>query len=144
VGEIGDRDALPQAAERLLSMDGVTVAVVYGYRDGTVYVSGRARGADVDLGETLRDAFGEIGSAGGHADMAGAQLELGILGETDDDGQLREVLESVVSERVFETLTPTTGPTGADDAWDGIVELEETEERTDETEEEAEAEGNDS
>ncbi|MFB6177976.1 MAG: DHH family phosphoesterase, partial [Halobaculum sp.] len=54
VGEISDRDALPQAAEQLLSMDGVTVAVVYGYQDGTVYVSGRARGADVDLGETLR------------------------------------------------------------------------------------------
>lgn len=121
VGEITDRDALPQAAEKLLSMDGVTVAVVYGHLDGTVYVSGRARGADVDLGETLRDAFGEIGSAGGHADMAGAQLELGILGETDDDGQLRDVLEQVVSKRVFETLTATSGPTEGSRAWELVT-----------------------
>jgi nanoRNase/pAp phosphatase (c-di-AMP/oligoRNAs hydrolase) len=121
VGEITDRDALPQAAEKLLTMDGVTVAVVYGYLDGTVYVSGRARGADVDLGETFRDAFGEVGSAGGHADMAGAQLELGILGAADGDGEFREILEQVVSQRVFETLTTSSGPTEGNRAWELVL-----------------------
>jgi len=74
VDRIGDRDALSQAADRLLDMEGVNATVVYGIMDGVIYVSGRARGTDLDLGETLREAFDQIGSAGGHADMAGAQI----------------------------------------------------------------------
>jgi nanoRNase/pAp phosphatase (c-di-AMP/oligoRNAs hydrolase) len=76
VGEATDRDALAQAADRLLAMEGVSTTVVYGMMEGTIYVSGRARGTDLDLGETLRDAFDQIGSAGGHADMAGAQIQM--------------------------------------------------------------------
>ncbi|PSP53762.1 DHH family phosphoesterase, partial [Halobacteriales archaeon QH_7_68_42] len=77
VGQLTARDALAQAADRLLNIEDVTTTFVYGISEGTVYVSARARNADIDLGETLRDAFGQIGSAGGHADMAGAQLSLG-------------------------------------------------------------------
>ncbi|QCJ47903.1 MULTISPECIES: DHH family phosphoesterase [Haloprofundus] len=106
VGKITDRDALAQAAERLLDMEGVEVSLVYGFEGGTVYVSGRARGTDIDLGETLRDALGQIGSAGGHADMAGAQLPLGILENVEDDAKepLTEVVRGIVSGRFFETL----------------------------------------
>jgi len=117
VGELPDRDALPQAAEKLLSLSGICVAVVYGYTDGTVYVSARARGTDVDLGETLRDALGSVGSAGGHADMAGAQLDLGILQQPDDPDQLQTVLEEVVSDRVFETLSQNSRPQPFGDNW---------------------------
>jgi nanoRNase/pAp phosphatase (c-di-AMP/oligoRNAs hydrolase) len=112
VGPIRDRDALAQAADRLLDMEGVSSTLVYGFKDGTVYASGRARGTDLDLGETLRDAFDAIGSAGGHADMAGAQIPLGILADVEDDSteSLAAVVEDIVSERYFETLeeTPTT------------------------------------
>lgn len=107
VGEIRDRDALAQAAERLLDMEGVQITLVYGFMDDTIYVSGRARGSDLDLGETLRDAFGAIGDAGGHADMAGAQIPLGILGETGPEltGSLTEVVWEVVDERFFDALS---------------------------------------
>jgi nanoRNase/pAp phosphatase (c-di-AMP/oligoRNAs hydrolase) len=106
VGRIRDRDALAQAADHLLGMEGVKITVVYGFMDETVYVSGRARGASVDLGETLRDALGAIGSAGGHADMAGAQIPLGILGDVgaDSEASLAEVIDDVVQDRLFETL----------------------------------------
>jgi nanoRNase/pAp phosphatase (c-di-AMP/oligoRNAs hydrolase) len=105
VGRLSDRDALAQAADRLLALEGVTTTVVYGVRDGTVYVSARARGIDLDLGETLRDAFGSIGSAGGHADMAGAQIALGVLETVEDmDESLLEVVGSVVADRFFEAL----------------------------------------
>jgi nanoRNase/pAp phosphatase (c-di-AMP/oligoRNAs hydrolase) len=76
VGQITDRDALAQAADRLLALEGVSTTVVYGVIEGVIYVSGRARGTELDLGETLRDAFDQIGSAGGHADMAGAQIQM--------------------------------------------------------------------
>ena len=102
VGAVGDRDALAQAADRLLGLDGVTTTLVFGSLDGTVYVSARARGADLDLGEALREAFGQIGSAGGHADMAGAQIPVGGLVEPDEDAD--EVIREVITDRFFETL----------------------------------------
>ncbi|WP_435185166.1 DHH family phosphoesterase [Halobellus sp. EA9] len=110
VGAISDRDALAQAADRLLNMEGIRIAVIYGFKDGTVYVSGRARGTDVDLGETLRDAFDAIGSAGGHADMAGAQVPLGILAESDGDSaaDLERIVTDVIASRLFETLADAT------------------------------------
>ncbi|MFC7071023.1 DHH family phosphoesterase [Halobaculum lipolyticum] len=106
VGEITDRDALAQAADRLLDMEGVNTTLVYGFRDGVVYASGRTRGADLDLGETLRDALDQIGSAGGHADMAGAQIPLGILGDVGEESteSLTDVVRDIVAGRFFETL----------------------------------------
>ena len=104
VGHLRDRDALAQAADRLLDLDGVTTCLVYGYDDGTIYASARARGAQLDVGETLRDAFGQIGSAGGHADMAGAQVPMGVLGDTEDSEELASIVRDVVTDRFFETL----------------------------------------
>jgi nanoRNase/pAp phosphatase (c-di-AMP/oligoRNAs hydrolase) len=106
VGPIGDRDALAQAAERLVGMDGIRVALVHGIMDETVYASARSRGSEIDLGETLRDAFDPMGSAGGHADMAGAQIPLGILGEVEADAAdtLADVVDDLLARRFFETL----------------------------------------
>ena len=117
VGEIRDRDALAQAAERLLDMEGVQITLAYGFMDDTIYVSGRARGSELDLGETLRDAFGAIGDAGGHADMAGAQIPLGILGETGSEqaGSLAEIVREVVEERFFDALSDAPDAPSPDD-----------------------------
>jgi nanoRNase/pAp phosphatase (c-di-AMP/oligoRNAs hydrolase) len=140
VGPVNDRDALAQAADRLLDLQGVSTTLVYGYEeddappgdgdgsfpDGTVYVSARARGTTLDLGETLRLAFDDLGSAGGHADMAGAQLRLSALGrdilELDGDERTAAV-EAVVSETFFDAVeerpreVPRDG--SPDAAWDG-------------------------
>ncbi len=109
VGELTNRDALAQAADRLLELEDIVATVVYGVADGTIYISARSRGTDVDLGETLREAFGQIGSAGGHADMAGAQIELGVLGAVDDrDESLRSIVEGVVADRFIDALEGRT------------------------------------
>ncbi|WP_135820053.1 DHH family phosphoesterase [Halostella litorea] len=104
VGEVAERDALAQAADRLLDMDGVHTTVVYGYDGGVVYVSARTRGSDLDLGATLRTAFDRIGSAGGHADMAGAQIPLGVIGEVEGDERLEAVVRDVVTDRFFDAV----------------------------------------
>lgn len=121
VGQIRDRDALAQAADRLLDMEGVSIVVVHGFMNGTVYISGRARGTDVDLGEVLRDALGSIGSAGGHADMAGAQIPLGILGAVEEASteSLASIVDDVIAGRLFEVLenppsAPRRDPAAAD------------------------------
>ncbi|KAB1196794.1 MULTISPECIES: DHHA1 domain-containing protein [Haloferax] len=113
VGDIRDRDALAQAADHLLGMDGIDVTVVYGLMDGTVYVSGRSQGGRLDLGEMFRDALGPIGSAGGHADMAGAQIPLGILDDVGDDSResLATIVTDIVAGRILETIeTPPSTP----------------------------------
>ncbi|WP_370518673.1 bifunctional oligoribonuclease/PAP phosphatase NrnA [Natronomonas sp. CBA1123] len=104
VGELADRDALPQAADKLLEMNGVSTTLVFGYTDEMVFVSARSRDDDIDLGEVLRNAFGQIGSAGGHAEMAGAQIPVGMLLEETDEADRGEVIEETISERFFETL----------------------------------------
>lgn len=105
VGQINDRDALAQAAESLLGMEGVTTTMVYGIADGMVYISARTRGTDLDIGEAIREAFDSIGSAGGHEEMAGAQLSLGILAEVDEEGgSVPEVVADVITNRFFEVI----------------------------------------
>jgi nanoRNase/pAp phosphatase (c-di-AMP/oligoRNAs hydrolase) len=102
-GGSADRDALAQAADKLLDLDGVRTTFVFGYTDKTVYASARTRGTDIDIGETLRDAFDQVGSAGGHADMAGAQLPVGMLVDSDDDEPATAVT-TAVTERFFEAI----------------------------------------
>jgi len=105
VGELSDRDALAQAADRLLDLEGIHATMVYGVLDGTIFVSARARGAGIDLGEALRDAFGQIGSAGGHADMAGAQIALGVLDVVDDrEESLHSIVKSVINDRFLDVV----------------------------------------
>ena len=105
VGRLSDRDALAQAADQLLDLEGIHATMVYGVLDGTIYISARARGADIDLGEALRDAFGQIGSAGGHADMAGAQITLGVLDSVDDNEEsLHSIVSSVVNDRFLDAV----------------------------------------
>jgi len=110
VGRITDRDALAQAADELLNMEGITTVLVYGYTEEMIYVSGRARGATIDLGEILRDALDRIGSAGGHANMAGAQLPMGIISDVDDDEDLTDVVHGLVAGRFFAALDAATEP----------------------------------
>jgi len=106
VGSLNDRDTLAQAADRLLAMEGVTVTFVYGFLDGTVYASARARGAEIDLGGVLRAAFDDVGSAGGHADMAGAQIPMGLFDavETESEAELTEMLEDTIATRFFDAV----------------------------------------
>ena len=102
-----DRDALAQAADTLLAMDGVSTVLVLGLLEDTdtVVASARTRGSVVDIGEALRLAYAQIGSAGGHTDMAGAQIPLGILGAVEDEtGSLEEVIGDVLVDRFFEVL----------------------------------------
>ncbi len=109
VGSIGDRDALAQAADRLLDLEGVATTLVFGYDDTeepTVYVSARSRGTRLDLGETLRLAFDGLGSAGGHADMAGAQIPVSAVGHDvlADDTDRETVVREVITETFFDAL----------------------------------------
>ena len=78
VCEVNNADAIPQAADELLRLEGVTAVVVAGEKDGTVHLSGRSRDDRVHMGRTLRAAVDDIpmAEAGGHARMGGGQISL--------------------------------------------------------------------
>jgi nanoRNase/pAp phosphatase (c-di-AMP/oligoRNAs hydrolase) len=125
IENLHERDALAQSADQLLDIEGVRTTLVYGIIDGTVYCSGRTRGAALDIGETLRDAFDRIGSGGGHADMAGAQIPLGLLGESDES-ELGDIVHDLIVERFFAAIEArpdvrSAGPFAEDEEHDGSL-----------------------
>jgi nanoRNase/pAp phosphatase (c-di-AMP/oligoRNAs hydrolase) len=105
VGRISNADAVPQAADELVLLEGVTAVVVLGERDGTVHLSGRSRDDRVHMGRTLEAAISNVrdASAGGHARMGGGQLSLhdGAIRTDGGDAVDREALV----ERLFESMS---------------------------------------
>ncbi|SEQ05286.1 DHH family phosphoesterase [Natrinema salaciae] len=105
VGKTGETDALPQAADYLLNLEGVNTVLVYGIVDDVIRLSGRSIDPRVHMGETLKAAFDELGAVGGHHDMAGGRIELGLFADEGDD--VEELLEFVggrLTRRFFDAL----------------------------------------
>ncbi|MFB6134017.1 MAG: bifunctional oligoribonuclease/PAP phosphatase NrnA [Halanaeroarchaeum sp.] len=78
VGSVSNADAIPQAADELLQLEGVSAVVVSGEKDGTIHLSGRSRDDRVHMGRTMEYAVEDVpmGNGGGHARMGGAQLSV--------------------------------------------------------------------
>ncbi len=87
VGEISNLDALPTAAEELVRLEGISVAVVTGESEEDIHISGRSQDDRVHMGKTLQAALDDIpnASAGGHARMGGGQATLlPVPGEAEE------------------------------------------------------------
>jgi nanoRNase/pAp phosphatase (c-di-AMP/oligoRNAs hydrolase) len=105
VGKVTGHDSLTQAADYLLNIEGVRTVLVWGVVDDEIQLSARSVRGDIDLGERLTEAFGDVGNAGGHRDMAGGQLPLGLFGDvTDDDDRLLEMIDRRVRDRFFDVM----------------------------------------
>ena len=88
VGFVMNRDALPQAADILITLEGVNTALVYGITDAAIVISARNRDIRLHVGNALAEAFGDIGDAGGHPNMGAASLPLHYFGQVEDKEQL--------------------------------------------------------
>ncbi|MEF8757762.1 MAG: bifunctional oligoribonuclease/PAP phosphatase NrnA [Halobacteriales archaeon] len=108
VGRTTERDAVPQAADYLATLEGVETAVVFGIVDDAVHLSARSSDARTHVGDVLSKAFEDVGSAGGHHDVAGGEIPLGIFADftTDDEGFL-DIVEQVIVARLFDELDLT-------------------------------------
>lgn len=84
VGAVSNLDAIPQAADELITLEGISTVVVAGEKNDTVHVSGRSTDDRVHIGRVLDTVATDIpeSSAGGHARMAGGQLS---AAHVDDD-----------------------------------------------------------
>ncbi|GAD51581.1 Kef-type K+ transport systems [Halarchaeum acidiphilum MH1-52-1] len=101
VGRTNERDALPQAADYLATLEGVETAVVFGIVEDAIQLSARSTDSRVHAGDALDEAFGDAGSAGGHREMAGGEIPLGIFADDAADGEkLGSLVETVVTARL--------------------------------------------
>jgi nanoRNase/pAp phosphatase (c-di-AMP/oligoRNAs hydrolase) len=103
IGTVSNVDAIPQAADELLRLEGVTAVVVLGDKDGTIHLSGRSRDDRVHMGKTLRTAVEEVpmSGAGGHARMGGGQLSVDHM---EGLGPGNGVSRAELKERLFEVM----------------------------------------
>ncbi len=99
---INARDALPQAAEVMLQLEGVDTVLVSGICGDKVYLSARSRDPRVNLGLLLQKAFGQ--GSGGHATMAAGTIDLGIFGMVTDKKALLKVTSDAVKKRFFSVV----------------------------------------
>jgi nanoRNase/pAp phosphatase (c-di-AMP/oligoRNAs hydrolase) len=103
VGIIRDRDALPQAADYLMNLEGVTTSIIFGLTNEFIYLSARSKDVRVNIGEVLREAFGET-YGGGHAASAGAKIPLGVFSGAKDKQTLMKLAEEAVVRRLFDVM----------------------------------------
>ena len=115
VGRTSERDAIPQAADYLATLEGVETAIVFGIVDDDITLSGRSTDTRVHIGDTLHDAFEDVGSAGGHREMGGGEIPLGLFADyTSDDDQLTAIVEQILTARLVAELNLGDGGNGGD------------------------------
>ncbi|MFT4949993.1 MAG: nanoRNase/pAp phosphatase (c-di-AMP/oligoRNAs hydrolase) [Natronomonas sp.] len=113
-GFIRDRDALSQAAQHLLNLEGITTTAVFAITDDTIYLAARSKDIRIDIGKTLEDAFGDIGEPAGHSTDATAEIPLGIFTGIEVSEDNRETLLELTEEAVTKKLFQAMGVEGGD------------------------------
>jgi nanoRNase/pAp phosphatase (c-di-AMP/oligoRNAs hydrolase) len=76
LGRVERDDLIPQMADFSLSFEGIEWAFVSGVFESNYIISIRNVGYVRSAGRVLKEAFGDIGSAGGHASMAKAIIPI--------------------------------------------------------------------
>jgi nanoRNase/pAp phosphatase (c-di-AMP/oligoRNAs hydrolase) len=104
-GRTVERDALPQAADYLVNLESVTTAVIAGIIEETIQLSARSIDPRIHVGTLLQEAFNDVGSAGGHSEMAGGQIPLGLFADwVDEEDAVATITSQLVAQRVFAAL----------------------------------------
>ncbi|NJE06160.1 phosphoesterase [Thermococcus sp. M36] len=109
VGFITNRDAIAESADFLLRLEGITTVLVFGIVDDRIEISARTRDVRVNIGRVLKEAFGDIGSGGGHAQSGGARIPLGIFKLAKDKSSLLRLAEEAITEKFLEALKVKEG-----------------------------------
>jgi len=103
LGEVKERDMIPQVADFLLNLEGVTTTLAYGMVGNHIHASARTKDVSLNLGEILKKAFSEVGSGGGHLQMAAAKIPLRALGRVSKRSIRRE-MDWLVRQKFLETV----------------------------------------
>lgn len=76
IGDVQNSDSIPQSADELVQLEGVSATVVFGTCDENIRISGRAYDDRIHMGKTLERCVKNIpdADAGGHSGMAGGMI----------------------------------------------------------------------
>jgi nanoRNase/pAp phosphatase (c-di-AMP/oligoRNAs hydrolase) len=104
LGRVERDDMIVQMADFCLQFEGVEWAIVSGKLEGNLVIAVRNHGIGRNnAGEVVRELFGEMGSAGGHRNMAKAVVSLKdwrarehTLRDTAIEKRLRELFEAQI------------------------------------------------
>src|SRR5437016_13992865 len=91
LGRVERDDLIPQMADFSLSFEGIEWAFVSGVYDSNYIISVRNVGYVRSAGRVLKEAFGAIGSAGGHSSMAKAIIPLGTQSVRQMDKKVQQM-----------------------------------------------------
>ena len=97
VGAVSNTDAIPQAADELETLEGVSAVVIIGEKDGTIRIAGRSRDDRVHIGRAIEAVTDDIPMAegGGHARMGGGKIPVEYMnGLGPGDGITRDELKA--------------------------------------------------
>jgi nanoRNase/pAp phosphatase (c-di-AMP/oligoRNAs hydrolase) len=99
VGYVRNRDVIPQAADLLIQLEGVNTAIAYGIGDDSITLSARNKDIRLHVGNVLKEAFSDIGEAGGHANMAAARIPLNSFSMVKNKEELLSLIIDPIIER---------------------------------------------
>ena len=108
-GFVSDPQALSQAAQHLLNLEGITTSAVFGIAGDTIYVAARSKDIRIDIGNALQQAYEDIGRPTGHSTQAVAEIPLGPFTGIETSEQNRETLLSLTEEAVKNKLFDALG-----------------------------------
>ena len=112
-GFIRDSDALEQAAQYLLDLEGITTTAVFGIVDNEIIVAARSKDIRIDIGSVLEGAFAEMGNVLGYSEQGTVGVPLGIFTGLETSGDNRERLleltEEAVRRKLFDALGVESG-----------------------------------
>ncbi|MEZ3143621.1 DHH family phosphoesterase [Halobaculum sp. MBLA0143] len=116
-GFITDREALSQAAQQLLNLEGISTTAVFGIADDHILLAARSNDIRLNIGSALDDAFGDVGEAAGHAKQGSAEIPLGLFTgiEISDDNRdtLLQLSEQAVRRKLFDAMGVEEGSNGS-------------------------------
>ena len=104
VGYVRNRDAIPQAADMLIQLEGVNTAIVYGITDQLISFSARNKDLRLNIGQAMEEAFGEIGEAGGHSAMGAANIPLSVFQLARNKDDLLDLIIDPILHRFMEIV----------------------------------------
>ncbi|MEB3216530.1 MAG: bifunctional oligoribonuclease/PAP phosphatase NrnA [Nostocales cyanobacterium 94392] len=124
-----DRDAIPQAADFLVTEDNVHTAVVYGIvhdEDEELEVvigSLRTNKLTLDPDEFIKEAFGQDSTGrffgGGRTSAGGFEIPMGFLsGSNEDSGYAKmkwEVYDTQIKQKLLKLVNPKDNPISSDE-----------------------------
>jgi nanoRNase/pAp phosphatase (c-di-AMP/oligoRNAs hydrolase) len=88
LGDADNPDLLAELADFLAPLEQAEYALVMGRHKGRLYLSLRSRDESRDAGALITAIVGELGTAGGHGRMAGAQIDI-----DKDPGSIQEMVK---------------------------------------------------